>query len=174
MDISYRIKLARSEDLSDLKEVELEAAELFSEEDLPSALRSNIIDPNEIEKARREKRLWLVIEDRSNKIVGFALLTQEDNQIHIKEIDVHPQHGRKGLGTRLFKKIIYWAKDHGYQFITLTTFRHLSWNAPFYQKVGFRIGNCLRLTEIKEIFWKKFWAGVLLVMIWLRFRVSVT
>ena len=149
----YRIKLAESENLSDLKEIELAAAELFFDDDLPAALKLDNTDLDEIEKARQENRLWLVIDNVSNKIFGFALLTHEDNQIHIKEIDVHPTHGQKGLGTRLLHNIIEWAKDQGYQFITLTTFRHLPWNVPFYQKVGFKIAKQSELRgRLAELF----------------------
>ena len=30
-----------------------------------------------------------------------------------------------------------WARERGFASITLTTFRHLAWNAPFYARNGF-------------------------------------
>jgi hypothetical protein len=71
--LSYHLKIAESENLAEIEKVELAAAQLFSDEDLPAELKTNIIDPDELEKARLEKRLWLVIEDRSNKIVGLFI-----------------------------------------------------------------------------------------------------
>ena len=78
------------------------------------------------------------MEEKSDRPVGFALLTEVEDFIHLKELDVHPEHGRKGLGTRLMHRIIEWARQEQYPFMTLTTFIHLPWNAPFYEKLGFK------------------------------------
>ena len=42
-----------------------------------------------------------------------------------------------GIGTRLVLTIIDWATSHGHDLLTLVTFRHLPWNAPFYARLGF-------------------------------------
>jgi ribosomal protein S18 acetylase RimI-like enzyme len=39
--------------------------------------------------------------DESDVAVGFLLADIVDGNFHIKEMDVHPDHGRKGLGTKL-------------------------------------------------------------------------
>jgi GNAT superfamily N-acetyltransferase len=56
---------------------------------------------------------------------------------HLEEIDVHPAHGRRGLGTRLVMEICNWATSAGYRSVTLTTFREIPWNMPFYARLGF-------------------------------------
>jgi hypothetical protein len=35
--------------------------------------------------------------------------------------------------------VVAWARAQRLPALTLTTFRHLPWNAPFYQRLGFRI-----------------------------------
>lgn len=69
--------------------------------------------------------------------MGFALLVPLDEHIHLEELDVHPDHGRRGLGRQLVQAVVEWAREAGYPAITLTTFRHLAWNAPFYRRLGF-------------------------------------
>ena len=60
-----------------------------------------------------------------------------EQHIHLEELDVHPDHGRKGLGRKLVQTVLDWARDEGYPAVTLTTFIHLPWNAPFYETFGF-------------------------------------
>ena len=32
-----------------------------------------------------------------------------------------------------------WARSHGYGAVTLTTYRDVPWNAPFYERLGFSV-----------------------------------
>ena len=61
-----------------------------------------------------------------------------DSFAYIQEIDVHPDHGRRGIGTSLIHSVCAWAESQKIPAITLTTFRHFPWNAPFYERLGFR------------------------------------
>ena len=54
-----------------------------------------------------------------------------------RENPVDPAHGRQGIGTRLVHTVIDWARSRRFENLTLMTFRHLPWNAPFYAKLGF-------------------------------------
>ena len=56
---------------------------------------------------------------------------------HLEEIDVHPDHGRRGVGTALMRTVCEWVALSGYSEITLTTFRLVPWNMPFYARLGF-------------------------------------
>ena len=39
-----------------------------------------------------------------------------------------------------------WARERGFASVTLTTFRHLAWNAPFYARSGFAVLGDQELT----------------------------
>jgi GNAT superfamily N-acetyltransferase len=58
---------------------------------------------------------------------------------HLNELDVHPAYGKRGLGTALVEAVCEWARVSNYRAITLTTLRYIPWNAPWYQRLGFRI-----------------------------------
>ncbi len=58
--------------------------------------------------------------------------------MHIFELSVHPVHGKKGLGRKLVEAVCDWSKDKGFEAVTLSTFRDLPWNGPFYLSCGFR------------------------------------
>ena len=137
--MSYSIVPAQKKYIYNLPEISRAAAELFSEKDLPLALRSETTPVNIFEDALNDQRLWVVIDEEKDFTVGFALLLEKCGQIHLRELDVHPDHTRQGLGTNLLKAVILWAKNQKYDQISLTTFRHLPWNAPFYSKLGFKI-----------------------------------
>jgi len=83
--------------------------------------------------------------------VGFALVELDGNLPHLEEIDVHPLYGRRGVGTALVKAVCAWARDRGYAGITLTTYRDIPWNAPFYASLGFEVLSAVELTpELRE------------------------
>ncbi len=134
----YHIHLARQEDLSALPGIEREAAIRFAPYDLALPL-STILTPIEsLREGLRADRLW-VAADENDSPVGFALAGVVGENAHLDELDVHPAHGQRGLGTALVETVCNWAKASGYHAITLTTLRHIPWNAPWYQRLGFRV-----------------------------------
>lgn len=69
--------------------------------------------------------------------VGFVCLELVDGIPHIWQLSVHPEHGRKGLGRVLVLAACDWARGRGFEAITLTTYRDVPWNGPFYESLGF-------------------------------------
>jgi len=134
------IKICNAEEghISALAEIERAAAELFSDFDLPPHLRNETISEQEHLAAQRQGLLLVAIED-GLKPVGFAITTRVDSNLHLLEIDVHPQYQRKGIGFALLERIFALAQDHGCEAVTLTTHKYVAWNASWYEKQGFCI-----------------------------------
>jgi len=133
-----KIRKAEVRDIAVLPEIERAAASLFDERDLPLKLRDDTISEDQHLDAQRRGLLLVALDDALN-VVGFALSTRLDSNLHIVEMDVHPQHQRRGIGTSLLKQTIALASALGCDAVTLTTFVHISWNAPWYQKLGFSV-----------------------------------
>jgi GNAT superfamily N-acetyltransferase len=133
------IRLAIPDDLPFLPPIESAACVLFeaipATAALPLYLTKGVDD---FEEARRQGLLW-VAEAASGAVVGFALAERLDGVLHLEELDVLPEHGRQGIGTRLVLALCDWARVQGIAAVTLCTFREVPWNAPFYQRLGFRI-----------------------------------
>jgi GNAT superfamily N-acetyltransferase len=101
-------------------------------------------------------RLW-VTADEHDQPVGFVAVEQVDEHPHIQELDIHPDHGRRGLGAAMIEAVCEWARANGQTAITLTTERDVPWNAPYYARLGFEIlpeaqwGAGLREIAVDEI-----------------------
>ncbi len=130
------IELAAESHVQAIPGIERAAAVMFSEDDLPPELRYLVTDKTTLVEAQRQKRLWAALDDKKN-LVGFALGRIVGRYAHLEEMDVHPDHGRRGIGSQLLSAVTGWAREGGYPGVTLVTFRHLPWNAPFYERHGF-------------------------------------
>ncbi|MGV9324073.1 GNAT family N-acetyltransferase [Streptosporangium sandarakinum] len=71
--------------------------------------------------------------------VGFAMIGQVDGDVHLDQLAVHPDHGRRGIGGRLLEAVCDHAASTGAAAVTLTTFRDVPWNAPWYARRGFAV-----------------------------------
>jgi GNAT superfamily N-acetyltransferase len=131
----YTIAAARPSDLPQLPAIELAAAALLAGH-APASVLAETTSQADLEDARRRGHLWVALAD--DVPVGFAhIRALEPGIAHLEEIDVHPEHGRRGLGGRLVITVCAWAAANGYSCVTLTTFRDVPWNMPFYARLGF-------------------------------------
>ena len=87
----------------------------------------------EVEELRRAAAVLVV----GDPPAGFARLEVVDGQAHLEQLAVHPDHARRGHGTALVEAAVEWARGRGYRSMTLTTFRDVAWNGPFYARLGF-------------------------------------
>ena len=145
----YPIRLASREDVPFLSEIERLACSLFDSFEFTASLPLYLTEEEEFEAALKEGLLWVA--HLSNEApVGFALVEMMDGAAHLEEVDVLPEHGRRGIGTRLVQTVCGWAANANLQAVTLTTFRDIPWNAPFYGRLGFRILRDEELTPSLE------------------------
>jgi GNAT superfamily N-acetyltransferase len=160
MDTAYHIRLATPHDVAPLPAIELAAARLFLDRldalDLTPALLENTTSVADFARAQAAGILWVAV-TAQDEPVGFALLSEIDGLLHLEELDVHPLHGRRGIGSALLKQVCTWAESAGYPGVTLSTFRGVPWNAPFYARQGFRVlqppewtPGLARLREIEQ------------------------
>lgn len=70
-------------------------------------------------------------------MAGFLVAEPFRRELHIWEMDVAPAFQRRGIGAGLVRAAQIDARNTGFKALTLTTFRDLAWNAPFYAQLGF-------------------------------------
>lgn len=79
--------------------------------------------------------LW-VVED-AGRLVAFLAATVTGDRLHVDEVDVDQAAQGRGIGRRLMAYAIDWARHAGLAHVSLTTFRGVPWNGPFYASLGF-------------------------------------
>lgn len=132
------IRFARPDDVPALSAVERAAATRFRHSALGAAAALATTLPAEVlAEAQREGRLWVATGDGGAPI-GFALASAWDGVAHLEELSVVPEAGRRGIGSALLDTVVAWAAARGCRAVTLSTFRDVPWNAPFYARRGFR------------------------------------
>ena len=134
----YAIRQAEPGHVPLLNDIELAAAALFPPGSIPESILSDSLPLDVLWSARDEGMLWVAL-DHGNDPVGYALLRMVDGFALLAQLDVHPDHGRKGIGTALVHCVIGQVREMGVAELYLTTFAHVRWNAPFYEKLGFQI-----------------------------------
>jgi GNAT superfamily N-acetyltransferase len=150
MTDTYRIRLALPDETALLPSIERRSARLFEncfgETGLTPEALAHVNSVESFDQAQRAGRLWVAVSPLGD-LVGFALVFDVGGLPHIEELDVLPEHGGRGLGSRLLKEVCLWAREAGYPKVTLSTFRDVPWNAPFYQRRGFRVVEPAELSE---------------------------
>jgi GNAT superfamily N-acetyltransferase len=89
-----------------------------------------------LQDAARARRL--LVAECKGAPVGFALLEWLDGAACLRELDVTPAAGGRRLGGALLEAACERARDCSAASITLSTFRDVPFNAPFYARHGFR------------------------------------
>ncbi|MEM1401464.1 MAG: GNAT family N-acetyltransferase, partial [Pseudomonadota bacterium] len=87
--------------------------------------------------AEAEEDGFLWVAEIDGIACGFAVVSVVDSNIHIEEISVHPEFGRRGIGSSLIDFVCREARDRNFVAVTLSTFRDVPWNGPFYERCGF-------------------------------------
>ncbi len=77
-----------------------------------------------------------LLAEAAGQPIGFILTEPLDDALFIVEVAVHQDWQHQGIGRMLLKQVIEGAQQMGYPAVTLTTFREVPWNAPFYTRLG--------------------------------------
>ncbi len=137
MSTDYVVQLAGSEHVDQLPAIERGAATRFGDS-LPPSVLSHVTSVDTLAAAQLAGLLWVALEPAGTP-VGFAVASVHGRRVHLDELDVLPKHGRKGVGSALIEAVEDYALNSGCVEITLTTFRDVPWNAPFYASIGFEV-----------------------------------
>src|SRR5262249_50159941 len=132
----------REDDLSMVVEIERAAVEMFRSVGLvPDD------DPGSVEEllpyhADGRAYVWA---DEDDRPVAYILLDFVDGAAHIEQVSVNPDHAGRRIGRSLIEYAAGWATDRQLPALTLTTYVDVPWNAPYYERLGFR-----RISEVSE------------------------
>lgn len=150
----YSITLAELDDIPALISVDKAASALFEPTGLltEAALADHV--PPELLETEIPLANVFVARNEHDWAVGFALIRPRGTGLYLDQISVHPDHGKKGIGRALVIRTLAEAEARKLPHVSLSTFRDLAWNGPFYASLGFKEVSADRLEpymlEIEE------------------------
>jgi ribosomal protein S18 acetylase RimI-like enzyme len=133
---AFTIRKACPDDAAALPAIEQSAGELFAT--LPDLAWLADEDNKSVATYRAlidGGYCWVATDDAGRRC-GFLAAEPMGDTLHICEIAVARDRQGRGIGTALMRTVIRAAAP--LRAITLTTFADVVWNAPYYERIGFR------------------------------------
>lgn len=136
--MTVHIRLATHDDVPMLADIERAAGLLFLDIGMPEIANDEPLPESILQGGVDSGQLWVAVDDvAAARPVAYLLAETLDASIHIEQVTVHPEYARQRIGSRLIDACATSAAGSGYRWITLTTFRDVTWNAPWYRRIGF-------------------------------------
>lgn len=134
--MSVLIRLAMPEDTSQLPDIEQSAGLLFRQiAGLEWIAEDHVMTADQHLPAILAQSTWVACEQ--DVPVAFLSAERTLGILHIREVSVHARVMGRGIGRSLIKAAVAAAQASGLTALTLTTFRDVPWNEPYYQRLGF-------------------------------------
>ncbi len=134
--INTTIRLTEVEDVTSLLDLERSAGESFRAlPDLAWIADDDVMSAEAHLQYVMKGTSWVAEAD--GHIVGFICAEIVERDLHIWLVAVRQELQGKGIGRQLMKTAIEFAHNNMLRFVTLTTFREVRWNEPFYRSLGF-------------------------------------
>ena len=134
------IRPALPSELHLLSDIDDDAGALYAEHGLPIELPPDHIF------LRDERARWLCCAARGHAFLalddggrdaGFAALGTVDGEPYLEQLSVRVAAMRRGIGGRLLTRAAEAARATGASVLWLTTYEHLSFTRPYYERHGY-------------------------------------
>ncbi|MFS8201071.1 GNAT family N-acetyltransferase [Streptomyces sp. CWNU-52B] len=132
------VRAATSADLPLLQDIERAAGEPFRIFGMPEIADDEPPPLDFLERFRKAGHAWIA-EDSTGRLVAYLIGEPLDGAFHIEQVSVHPDAAHQGVGRTLISYAAERARRQGLSGLTLTTFAKVPWNAPYYERLGFRV-----------------------------------
>jgi predicted N-acetyltransferase YhbS len=127
-------RLARPDEIDTIRALERASAQRFV--GLMDALAADEPSPAPVLAARIE-RGGLVVAAKGETIVGFVMFRPLEDRLYVEQLDVLPAFEGRRIGAALLDATAERARAAGLAGLSLSTFREVAWNAPYYRRLGF-------------------------------------
>ncbi|MGX6604389.1 GNAT family N-acetyltransferase [Micromonosporaceae bacterium Da 78-11] len=131
------IRPAGDRDVAVMRVVEVAAGRVFAELGMLAVAEDEPLPAEVLLGYQRAGRAWVAADD-GDRPVAYLIADWVDGNVHVEQVSVHPAQGGRRLGAGLIEEVAGWARERGAPALTLTTFAEVAWNAPYYERLGFR------------------------------------
>jgi len=132
------LRPARPHEISVAEDIDDDASRIYADAGLPLDLPP----PHPFLQAERARWAEAAAAHRllfacrgDGQPVGFSSVDTLDGHPHLDQISVRPEAMRQGIGRMLLERALRWSTREGQ--LWLTTYDHLPWNRPWYERFGF-------------------------------------
>lgn len=130
-----RFRAATDDDVPRLQDIEGAAGEAFRSIDM-GWVADDPPPSSEVLLVHIEAgTAWVALD--GNTVVGYVIASMVDGEGHVEQVSVDPIAAGRRIGERLLALVDDWAAGQGATATSLTTFRDVPWNAPYYRRLGF-------------------------------------
>lgn len=129
----FGVRKARSSDIPLLESVERSAAQLFRTVNLGFLADGPTLDPAVLAGMAKSNYLWVAVNDWDQPI-GFLGGENFEGNFHLVEVSVAQAFQGRGVGKALMMNMLDQVRKEGYKSVTLTTYRAVPWNGPWYAR----------------------------------------
>ena len=137
MSPAPRIRPATPADFAALQDIERSAGQAFRAIGMPEIADDDPFTVAELTRYQQAGRAWVTVAADDHPI-AYLVADPVDGNLHIEQVSVHAGWSHQGLGRALIEHAAGVAVAAGQPALTLTTFTEVPWNAPYYQRLGFR------------------------------------
>jgi GNAT superfamily N-acetyltransferase len=134
--MTLQIRSGAPSDIAPVRELERRSAARFAD-----TVFSELVDdePTDAETlAERVAAGGLLVACEGDRALAFVMFRAVDGCGYIEQIDVLPEAAGRRIGAALLDAVADLGRTRGWQTLTLSTFRDIPWNAPYYRRLGFR------------------------------------
>ena len=141
------VRAPREDELPGLVELEAAAQTTFGEPGgIPEIAGDEPWPVEWLQRFTTRDRAWVALADGDDVPVAYLVAEPVDGFLHVEQVSVHPRAARRGFGRALVDHVAGVARADGVPALTLTTFAEVPWNAPYYERLGFRVVPDAELT----------------------------
>jgi GNAT superfamily N-acetyltransferase len=123
-------------DLQRLVDVEVEAGQVFRTVGM-TKVAEDVPQIPDLREAAEAERLWVT--QVGSEIAGYISAEVLDGNAHVAQVSVAPAYAGRALGRAMIEFLEDWGRAAGRPTTTLTTFRDVPWNGPYYLRLGYRV-----------------------------------
>ncbi|TWS97891.1 GNAT family N-acetyltransferase [Reyranella sp. CPCC 100927] len=131
------IRTASYQDVANLPAIEKSSGSIFEQWRGLEWIANDDVQSEDEHRFVIANGVALVAEHNEQGLVAFLNGEFMSNELHIWQIAVHRDHQGQGIGRKLIEAVRRIAIAKGGRALTLTTFRDVPWNEPYYRRLGF-------------------------------------
>jgi predicted N-acetyltransferase YhbS len=137
MGLAASIRPATPADFVAMQDIERSAGAAFRAIGMPEIADDDPFTVPELTRYQQAGLAWVTV-PADDHPVAYLVADPVDGNLHIEQVSVHSDWAYQGLGRALIEHAAAVARLAGQPALTLTTFTEVPWNAPYYQRLGFR------------------------------------